>query len=111
MNSPGQRQGEVVQTEDLAQVLPARGADGPQRVTAALQLRHRHILMSIGLQELQGTLGYTPWHQTMRFSTRTAVLYLGTYRCVAVGAGEGGEVFLRQIFELILLCTHGKDGL
>lgn len=49
----------MVQAEHLAQVGPAGRTDGPQRVTAALQLSQRHILPAVRLQELQGTLGNT----------------------------------------------------
>lgn len=57
LDGPGHGQGELVQAEDLAQILPAGRADGPQRVTAALQLRYRHVLVAVGLQELERALG------------------------------------------------------
>lgn len=58
LDGPGHGQREVVQAEHLAQVLPAGGADGPQRVAAALKLCHRHVFVTVCLQELQSTLGY-----------------------------------------------------
>lgn len=109
----------MVQVEHLAQVLPAGRTDGPQRVTTALKLRHRHILMTVRLQELQSTLGNTVHRVTgTQLQAIAAVLQSvcvvvvqRTYRCVAVGAGEGDEFFLRQIFELILLRAHCEDRL
>lgn len=59
LDGPGHGQREVVQVEHLAQVVPAGWADGPQRVTAALELCHSHVLVTVRFQELQGTLGYT----------------------------------------------------
>lgn len=34
-----------------------------------------------------------------------------TYGCVAIGAGEGAEILLREISELVLLGAHCEDGL
>ena len=59
LDGPGQCEGEVVQAEHLAEVGPAGRTDGPQRVTAALQLGQRDVLPAVRLQELQGTLGNT----------------------------------------------------
>lgn len=42
--------------QDVHQVLPAGGADGPEGVGAALQLGYRDVLFGIGLQELHGSL-------------------------------------------------------
>lgn len=117
MNSPGHGQGEVVKFEHLAQVLPAGRTDGPQRITAALQLRHCHILMTVSLQELQGILGNRPENGINLQAVAPAlqsvcvVVLLSAYRCVAVGTGERNEFFFCQIFELILLRTHCEDGL
>lgn len=58
LDGPRHSQWEVVQAEHLAQVLPAGGADGPQRVAAALKFCHRHILVTVRLQKLQSTLGH-----------------------------------------------------
>ncbi len=78
--------------------------------------------MTVCLQELQGTLE----KQAIGILYRTGIklhavapvlqlvcvlLLQKTYRCVAIGAGEGAEVFLSQIFELILLRTHREDWL
>lgn len=58
LHSPGHGDGEVLGgVEHVDQTGPAGGADGPQGVAAALQLGHRHVLMAVRLQELQGTLG------------------------------------------------------
>lgn len=42
--------------QDVHQVLPAGGADGPEGVGAALQLSHCDVLFGVSLQELHGTL-------------------------------------------------------
>lgn len=113
LNGPGHGQGELVQVEDLAQVLPAGRTDGPQRVTAALQLRSRHVLVTVGLQKLQCTLGRSSRRVSgrhVRLRQRGSGLRR-TYGCVAVRAGEHHKLLFCQIFQLVLLRTHGEDGL
>lgn len=106
----------MVQVEHVAQVLSAGRTDGPQRVAAALQLRHCYVLTTVRFQELQGTLGNKSHRDTGKNKkssievVHVPVLWT-TYRCVAVGADEGAEVFLCEISELILLCTHREDRL
>lgn len=115
LDGPRHSQREVVQAEHLAQVLPAGGADGPQRVAAALKFCHRHILMTVRLQELQSTLG----QRVQRLNSETSIKIdrakflptAKTYRFVAVRVAEFSELGFSEIFELVLLSAHGEDWL
>lgn len=115
LDGPRYSQWEVVQAEHLAQVLPAGGADGPQRVAAALKLCYCHILVSVRLQELQSTL--VTWSSEgeckhiKQWDIAEFLYAMKTHGLVAVRVAEFSELALSQIFELVLLSAHGEDWL
>lgn len=57
LHGPRDRNGEfIVRAQHFYQAVSAGGADGPQRVGAALQLRNAQVIRRVALQPLQGVL-------------------------------------------------------